>query len=183
MLALIPAGGLDSPYVQWGWRIPFVIGAVLAFALAAFYSSASESELFEASGGSETPLRELFSGDNLKNFLQIFVLMCGFWLTTLLAAAVFPSLLDSQIGLSSTEITVTLAIGYFVLALAFVGTGVLSQRVGRRTLLIWLGVIMVLVNTPLLYLLISAPPESLPGVIVLHTVLIVLASSHFGMAL
>ena len=29
VLLFVPAGGLDSPYVQWGWRIPFLVGAVM----------------------------------------------------------------------------------------------------------------------------------------------------------
>jgi MFS family permease len=37
LLLVIPAGGLDSPYVQWGWRIPFVFGALIAFAFVAYY--------------------------------------------------------------------------------------------------------------------------------------------------
>ena len=32
-LRLAPAAGLDSPYVQWGWRLPFIGGSVLAFVL------------------------------------------------------------------------------------------------------------------------------------------------------
>src|SRR5215213_4801338 len=31
LLFWIPAGDLGSPYVQWGWRIPFLIGAAVAF--------------------------------------------------------------------------------------------------------------------------------------------------------
>lgn len=183
MITLVPAGGLDSSYVQWGWRIPFIIGGVLALALAAFYHfSVSESEIFETSGGTSAPLRELFSGENLKNFLQVFVLMCGFWFVTLWAAAVFPGLLASQAGLSSTEVTLTVAISYFVLAFAFVGAGLISQRVGRRALMIGLGILIVLVDAPLVYLFISAPPETLLGVNIWSMVIVVLASSHFGVA-
>jgi len=36
MFAVLPPDGPDSPYAQWGWRIPFVIGALLAFALARY---------------------------------------------------------------------------------------------------------------------------------------------------
>ena len=50
LLFLLPAGDINSPYVQWGWRIPFLIGAVLAFALVVYYvRSVDESELFEES--------------------------------------------------------------------------------------------------------------------------------------
>jgi MFS family permease len=29
MLEIAPADGLDSPYVQWGWRTPFIVGGIL----------------------------------------------------------------------------------------------------------------------------------------------------------
>jgi len=30
MFAIFPLAGAESAYAQWGWRIPFVIGALLA---------------------------------------------------------------------------------------------------------------------------------------------------------
>src|SRR5215471_9032160 len=47
VLLVLPTKGLDSPYVQWGWRIPFLVGAVMAFALAYYYkNSVEESEIW-----------------------------------------------------------------------------------------------------------------------------------------
>src|ERR687889_2394832 len=85
LLLFIPAGDISSPYVQWGWRIPFVIGSLLAFAFVFYYVRyVSESELWEevkrdaeAKGETSSPLRMLFKGQNLKDFLQVFVLMSG----------------------------------------------------------------------------------------------------------
>lgn len=183
MLSVAPAGGLDSPYVQWGWRIPFVIGAVLAFAVALYYQFfVDESELFESSGGSESPLKTLFSGDNLKNFLQVFVLMSGFWLSLNTVSAILPGLLGSEVGLSSTEVTITLVIAFFVLFLGFIGAGALSQRTGRRLLLMVLGVLMTVVGTFLYYILISTSPDNFTLVVVLTTVIVFIVSSNWGMA-
>ena len=183
LLLLLPADGLNSPYVQWGWRIPFLIGAVLAFVMAAyFYFFVDESELFEASGGTESPLKTLFSGENLKNFLQVFVLMSGFWLSLNTVSAVLPGLLRSQVGLSNTNVTITLVIAYITVALSFVGAGALSQGIGRRTLLMWLGGLMAVVGTFLYYLLIGTAPDNLLMVILLTTIITVLVSSNWGLA-
>jgi MFS family permease len=181
MLSVAPAGDLNSPYVQWGWRIPFVIGAVLAFALAAYYYFfVDESELFERSGGTESPLKTLFSGDNLKSFLQVFVMMSGFWLALNPVAAILPGQLGSQLGVSSTNVAVTLIIAYFVLAFAFVGAGALSQLIGRRLLFMLVGSVIVVVATFLYYLLISIAPESLLAVVLLSTAIIVLVQGQWG---
>src|SRR5919205_4653564 len=137
LLFLLPAGDINSPYVQWGWRIPFLIGAALAFAfLIYFVRSVRESELFEESGGSEAPLRSLFRGQNLKNFLQVFVLMSGFWLTLQTIAAILPGLLGDPVGLSKTNTTITLVVANVALVGGYVASGMISQRVGRRPFLI-----------------------------------------------
>src|ERR687883_1307294 len=34
LLFWLPADDINSPYMQWGWRIPFVVGSLLAFARA-----------------------------------------------------------------------------------------------------------------------------------------------------
>src|ERR1700733_14616662 len=37
MLRVAPAGGASSAYAVWGWRIPFLIGALLAATLFVYY--------------------------------------------------------------------------------------------------------------------------------------------------
>ena len=182
LLFLMPSQGLDSPYVQWGWRIPFLIGAVLAFVFGVYYYfSVSESELWQGSGEKiGSPLRNLFSGDNLKSFLQVFVLMSGLWLSLQTVAAILPGVLGKSVGLSNTNVTITLVIGYLVLIPANLGAGVLGQRIGRRAFLIGAGVVMAVLATFLYYLLISAAPENLFAVILLVTVVLVLVDLPFA---
>ncbi len=182
LLFLLPAGDINSPYVQWGWRIPFLIGAALAFALAIYYArSVSESEIFEESGGSGAPLRALFSGQNLWNFLQVFVLMTGFWFTLQTVSAILPGLLGNPVGLSKTNVTITLVVSNVVLAGGYVAAGVISQRTGRRPFLIAMGAIMAVAGTFLYYLLLSAPPQSLLLVILLTTIFTLLIVSPWGL--
>ncbi len=182
LLFLIPAGDLSSPYVQWGWRIPFLLGSVLAFSLVLYYvRSVSESELFEESGGSESPLKTLFSGQNLWNFLQVFVLMTGFWLTLNTVSAILPGLLADPVGLSETNVTITLVIANVVLAGSYVAAGVISQRTGRRPFLIATSLVMAVVGAFFYYLLISAAPQNLFLVIVLTTVIALLIVAPWGL--
>jgi MFS family permease len=181
LLFLMPAGGLDSPYVQWGWRIPFLIGAILALAFAVYYYfSVSESELWHGSEKTEAPLKNLFRGDNLKNFLQVFILMSGLWLSLQTVAAILPGLLGKPVGLSNTNVTITLVVGYLVLVPANLVAGVVSQRIGRRAFLIGAGVVMAVLATFLYYLLISTTPEDLLVVIPLATLILILVDSPFA---
>ncbi len=182
LLLFIPAGDINSPYVQWGWRIPFVIGSLLAFALVFYYVYlVDESEIFEGGGGGGSPLRQLFTErENLLSFLQVFVLMTGFWLTLQTVAAILPSLLGSQVGLSQTNTTITLVVSNVVLVGGYIASGVISQRVGRRLFLIVYGLIAAVAGTFLYYLLLSAPPQNLFLVILLTTIITLLVVSCWG---
>ena len=111
LLHFIPAGDINSPYVQWGWRIPFVIGCLpglrprhLLHTLGARVGASSRSP-----GGAGRPSGSCSPGENLRSFLQVFVLMTGFWLTLQTVAAMLPGLLASELGLSGTKLTITLS--------------------------------------------------------------------------
>jgi MFS family permease len=183
LLFLLPAGDINSPYVQWGWRIPFLIGAALAFAFLIYLvRSVSESELFEESGGSESPLKELFRGQNLRNFLQVFVLMTGFWFTLQPISAILPERLADPVGLSKTNVTITLVVANIVLVGGYFAAGVISQRIGRRPFLIAAGLVGAVVGTFFYYLLLSTAPQSLLLVIVLATIATLLATSQWGIS-
>lgn len=141
VLKFVPAGDMQSPYTQWGWRILFFLGAVLAFAFAIWYTrSVEESEAFEAAQEAKTtttaPWRELFRGDALKNFLQVFTMMTGAWLSANMLNAVMPNLLTKQAGLSSTQLTAVLVVANLITIGGYVMSGAISQKLGRRVTLI-----------------------------------------------
>ena len=124
-------------------EIPFSIGAVLALLFAAYYYfSVNESELWQGADKTGAPIKNLFSGDNLKNFLQVFVLMSGLWIALQTVAAILPGVLGKKVGLSNINVTLTLVVGYLVLVPANLGAGLISQRMGRRLFQIAAGAVM-----------------------------------------
>ncbi len=182
MLQIAPAGGIDSPYVQWGWRIPFFIGGLLALSFVAYFlRSVQESELFEGSGGGGTPVKDLFTGQNRKNFIQVFILMTGFWLSLNTVTAILPGLLTQEFGLTGTEVTATLIVAYLVVAACYVIAAVVSQRTGRRPFLIVWGGVAGIGGTAVYALLLAWKPESLLVIMVLVTILAVLVVSVWGL--
>jgi MFS family permease len=136
MLQIAPAGGLHSPYVQWGWRVPFAVGGVLAFGFVLYYRrSVPESEVWESAPRSSAPLRDLLRGSNLRSFLQVFVMMTGVWVTLYMISAVLPGALKSVVGLSPSKVTIVVLVANVVLVAGYAGAGLLSQRTGRRRFL------------------------------------------------
>jgi MFS family permease len=179
MLGLLPANGLQSPYVQWGWRIPFFVGAVLALAFVLYYHFfVPESELWEESEKTSAPLKALFSGQNFRNLVQVFVLMTGVWLTLQAVLSTLPSVLIQQKKLPATDVTTGLLIANIVLAFGYLAAGLLSQRFGRRLMFILFGICSATVS-PILYILL-VNSSGLLTALVLATVVTVLVISVWG---
>lgn len=178
VLVAIPGGDLDAPYVRWGWRIPFVVGALMAFALAAYYQfSVEESEVWrkaDRTKHTKSPLKTLFQGDNLKSFLQVFVVMTGFWLSLNASLAVMPGLLAGRMGVRGTHLTLALVVSYVVLAIFYVIGGAVSQRIGRRAYLMGTSMLSAVLGTYFYYRLLNASPGDLPTIILLSTITTVL---------
>ena len=178
VLLVFPAKGPGSPYVEWGWRIPFLVGAIMAFALAWYYqNSVEESEIWRKSDKSahtESPIRVLFTGENLMSFLQVFVVMTGFWLLLNASLAVMPGLLAVQMKVGSLERTSALVIAYLVLGVVYITGGVVSQRIGRRTYLLVASVSAATLGTLCYYLLLNTVPGDLPRIMLLTTLTTVL---------
>lgn len=183
MLQIAPAGGIDSPYVQWGWRIPFFLGGLLALAFVVYYlRNVEESELFASGGGSTSPVRDLFTGENRRNFVQVFILMSGFWLTLNCVTAILPGILTGELGLSGTENSITLIVAYLVVAVGYVIAAVVSQRTGRRPFLMAWGVLSAVGGTGVYALLLVIRPTNLFVVMAFVTVIAVLVVSVWGLA-
>jgi MFS family permease len=178
VLLFVPAGSLDSPYVQWGWRIPFLVGAVMAFALAYYYQySVEESEVWKKSeqvAHTESPIKALFRGENLRSFLQVFVVMSGFWLLLNASLAVMPGLLATQMGVRGVSLTFALVIAYVVLAVVYVMGGAISQRIGRRAYLMASSAVSAVFGTFFYYLLLNTVPGNTLMITLLTTITTVL---------
>ncbi|MEU4232500.1 MFS transporter [Nonomuraea sp. NPDC026600] len=182
LLKIVPANGLDSPYVLWGWRIPFIVGGLLALGLVVWMSrNVHESDVWrEAPKSSTPPVLELFRKGNLRGFLQVFTLMSGLWLAFNMIGAVLPGELKRSAGLSDVRVTMLLVVAYALLAVAYIGAGLLSQRIGRRPFFIITG-LLTATAAPALYTLIVSRTASSYAMITLVTVaLVIVVVSTFG---
>ena len=183
MLFVAPVkGGLNSPYVQWGWRIPFVVGAVIAFAFVMWFRRVPESRSWMESEKTESPIRTLFSGESRKAFLQVFIVMTGFWLALNTTISTLPQVITKTAGLSSTKVTVLLMIANVVLVGGYLLFGVLGQRIGRRPTMMLLGLLIIVVSTSAYVLLVqTAPHAGLIQIGLLATLITVVTVSGWGL--
>lgn len=185
MFALFPLHGADSPYVQFGWRIPFVIGAALAGILALYYIyKVPESEIWatETEGGkAKLPLSDLLTGKSARSLLQVLVMMTGFWLTQNMITIFIPTtLLLHWLHLPKYELTLTLLICYVVLFGSYIASGMIAQKIGRRLFFVILGPLIAIFGGAMMYVLVSGVSLGLVSIIFLVCVMAVLVTAPWG---
>ncbi|MBB4683258.1 MFS transporter [Amycolatopsis jiangsuensis] len=146
MLELMPSAGLHSAYVQWGWRVPFLIGALLAAVLFRYYLKQVHEPPTELTGEKhKLPLVQLLV-KYPRVLAQVFVLMTGTWLATNMEAAVTPAQLKEHLLLSSKQVTLTMLVINAAAALSYPLFGLLSQRIGRRPFYIGYGISVIVLG-------------------------------------
>jgi len=167
MLKVAP-GGADSAYAIWGWRIPFVIGALLAGALFIYYYRlVPESELWRSANKATAPLNQLFSGADLRRLGQLFVVMTGAWLTLNATVGALPGVINTILGVKSSGVNTGILIGAVIAAAVYPLIGQLSQKFGRRPTITAIGILSLLPACALYYVLVAAAYRNPVGLVVL----------------
>jgi predicted MFS family arabinose efflux permease len=187
MFKLFPFNGAHSPYAQWGWRIPFVIGAVLGAVLAMYYiHKVSESEIWqtETAAKRKRPLADLVGGGSGRGLLQVLLMMTGFWITQNTITIFLPTgVMREILHLDGLQVTSTLLIAYSLMFFSYVFSGLIGQRIGRRRFFVIIGTLIATVGAALLYVLASVGGLSMPTIILLVCALAVLVPSPWGVIL
>jgi MFS family permease len=132
----------EEDFNTWGWRIPFLASAVLLAVSLWMRAKLSESPEFarirEAGDIAKAPLREAFgTKKNLKRvFIAFFGIMCAqgaVWYFTFFYLQVF---LQNLVGLPSQTKDLLLIVMTVVSAPLYVYFGWLSDRIGRKPVMI-----------------------------------------------
>lgn len=142
----------DAELHAWGWRIPFVIGAILSLVALYMRSILYETKAFETqknrSDERKGTIREL-----LKHPKALFIVV-GLTLGGTLAFYTYTTYMQKflvyTVNLSKAESTLISFISMLIFALIQPLFGALSDRIGRRPLLISFGVLGSICTVPLL---------------------------------
>ena len=141
VLQFAPEGGPTAAYSVWGWRIPFIVGAVLCAVFLVWYSrQVDESSAWQAAKKVRNPVREVLAGRSARDYLQVFIMMTGVWFASNMASGLLPTSLQNEAHVSGMEVTGALVIVQAIHTILFPFLGEWSERVGRRAFLAWNGV-------------------------------------------
>jgi MFS family permease len=183
VLRFAPAGDVTSAYSVWGWRIPFVFGALLGFAFLIYRRRhLPESELWQKSEKAKAPLREILFGQQKRAFWQVFTLMSGFWLTSQMVTSFVPDALRSRYQVDASTLSWTLLVSNVVLYAGFIAAGVASQRFGRRKFMAFMGAWILIVGEVAFFIFMSGKITSTIGVLLAAILVQLIIVSIWGVA-
>ena len=136
---------------RWGWRIPFLVGAGLAVVVFYLRRRLAETESFTNAKASDAPLSSgtsLFR-DHPKAALLVMALTAGGTLAFYAYTTYMQKFLVNTSGFSAETATRISAAALFLFMLLQPAVGALSDRIGRKPVMVAFGVAGVLLTYPI----------------------------------
>ncbi len=140
-----------SDLKQWGWRIPFFIGAALALVALLMRRDLPETQAFEKAKKRSPALGGL---KMLAQYPREVMIVIGLTMGGTLAFYVYTTYMQKflklSVGLTDAQTTAVSA-GSLIFAMLLQPIyGAISDRIGRRPLLLWFAILGTLFTVPLL---------------------------------
>lgn len=136
---------------EWGWRIPFVIGAILALVALYLRSNLHETQAFEAQKEKKSQkgtIRVLFQ--HPKAILLVAGMTLGGTIAFYTYTNYMQKFLVNTVGLSKDVSTFISFVSLLIFVILQPIFGALSDRIGRKPLLIGFGILGTIFTVPLL---------------------------------
>ncbi len=135
----------------WGWRIPFVIGALLAIFAAVMRRGLHETEAFVAASKTVKPTGSILG---LLQYPRELLLVVGLTAGGTAAFYTFTTYMQTfvklSVGLTADETTLVIFGSLVFATLLQPIYGAISDRIGRKPVLIFFGVVGTLATVPIL---------------------------------
>ena len=140
--------------VAWGWRIPFVIGALLAVVAAVMRRHMPETESFQVSRQQGGTLQRQSSLRGLAKYPREVAIVVGLTAGGTAAFYTFTTYMQTFVrqtaGFSDRTTTYVIAASLIFASVLQPLYGALSDRIGRKPVLIFFGVAGTLLTVPIL---------------------------------
>lgn len=178
-------GAMGDAYMDWGWRVPFIFGGVLAVVGFWLRKNLDDPEEFEAATVEKVTIKETFRGlaESWKSIGRILLLQAPQAAVAYLIVGYMYTFVVTQGGLKPVDAQWTS--GAAVLLLACLGPvfGKISDRVGRKPV-IWAGFIWLTVTAYPAFALASNGTVigALLGQCILATASALITSAYFVVA-
>lgn len=162
---------------QWGWRIPFIIGGLLAVIAMSLRNNMSETKVFveqHTFSSRHANLRELLNYP--KEILTVIALTAGGTVSYYTFTVYMQKFLVNTTGFSKDDATVISVIALLVFMVIQPLYGLLSDFVGRRFMLIAFGAGATVFTVPILTQL--SQPQSMKSALVWYICALLIVSGY-----
>jgi MHS family alpha-ketoglutarate permease-like MFS transporter len=143
---------------SWGWRIPFIVGAVGAAVVFYIRRGLLETEAFEEEEGTSAERRGTIRTllEHKREFALVMALTMGGTVAYYTYTTYLTKYLSNTVGLSKSDATLVSFLALTIFCVLQPLAGALSDRIGRRPLLITFGLGSMLGTVPIMTVLQSA---------------------------
>ncbi|MET9262462.1 MFS transporter [Amycolatopsis sp. NPDC004079] len=168
----------DKQMGDWGWRIAFVVGALAAVIVMALRRSMDESESYQrVTENAETGKGERGTLRQLVKYPREILLVVGLTLGGTVAfytyATYTQKFLENTAHIPRRTVTVIMFLALLVFAILQPLAGKLSDKIGRRKLLMFFGIAGTLLTVPIMTLMARTSQPFLAFLLLLGALVIV----------
>jgi MFS family permease len=169
-------------YQLYGWRIIFIVGVILGLSIVYYiHKLVPESKIWlKTAQKTKAPLKELFSGKNFINLLQVLLLMLGLWFQIMVVAGTMSIVFIKQLHISASLTTTVTLISYLFLIGGYISAGWISQKIGRKTAFIILGLLISFLTSLLYYLLVAGMYQNTFILFLFSIIIVTVAGMAWG---
>ncbi len=142
----------DQALHDWGWRIPFAVGSVLTLGMFYLNDNLHETKAYQAANAGTKVKKRIWArlAAHPGAIMMVVGLTMGGTLAFYTAIIYMQKYLVNTVGISKEDATLITFVSLSVFALVQPLFGALSDRIGRRPLLIAFGVLGVCTTIPLM---------------------------------
>ena len=175
VLLILQATMTEAALDEWGWRIPFALGAVLAVVVFYIRRGLAETKSFQNAkkeGAPKSGLIQLFT-KHPKETLTVMLLTAGGTLAFYAYSIYMQKFLVNTSGFSREVASQINAVTLFIFMLLQPVAGGLSDRIGRKPLMVAFGIAGVLFTYPIFSTLEKTRDPMVAGALVMAALIIV----------
>ncbi len=157
----------------WGWRVPFLLGAACALYGLYLRRNLQETDDFRRASAGPRPNPVAALMRHPRELLLVFGLTMGGTTAFYTYTTYMPTFLVNTVKLSreqATEISLVTLFAYMCLQPVF---GLISDKIGRRPVLMWFGILGTLGTAPILYALRATHDYSTAALLAMAALIIV----------
>ncbi len=142
----------EEDFLTWGWRVPFILGIAIGFVGFYIRSHCDESPTYEAAKEegilAESPVKQAFQS-HWREMLEAFAIYMTVTMPFYLMAIYFISFNELHLGLEKSDSLTINTINLLAMLVAFPISAILSDRIGRKKVLMGVAAAILVVVMPI----------------------------------